>query len=211
MEFYADDLVPWLENQTSNLATGSASTSVTMAMDALVPSSNTHLQTLRSDANGSVGILWYHGGKEGRPISSINFIRNHLQFLGLFEFIRLGSTFDFIMNKHSFDSWMNTSSDSGTYNSTSSHLGFPVTTSTFWFFFLNINSMEIICDLYSQCLSCRSNKEKEVAEVVGSDKAKGRRAAVGRNREMGLRLLIFGGIRWENGCWQWCFLVVYRG
>ncbi|CAH1412165.1 unnamed protein product [Lactuca virosa] len=54
MEFYADDLVPWLENQTSNLATGSASASVTMAMDALVPSSNTHLQTLRSAANGSV-------------------------------------------------------------------------------------------------------------------------------------------------------------
>ncbi|CAH1445217.1 unnamed protein product [Lactuca virosa] len=54
MEFYVDDLVPWLENQTSNLATGSASASVTMAMDALVPSSNTHLQTLRSAANGSM-------------------------------------------------------------------------------------------------------------------------------------------------------------
>ncbi|CAI9264367.1 unnamed protein product [Lactuca saligna] len=53
MEFYADDLVPWLDNQTSNLATGSARASVTMAMDALVPSSNTNLQTLRSAANGS--------------------------------------------------------------------------------------------------------------------------------------------------------------
>ncbi|CAI9290669.1 unnamed protein product [Lactuca saligna] len=47
MEFYVDVLVPWLENQTSNLATGSDSASVTMAMDALVLSSNTHLQTLR--------------------------------------------------------------------------------------------------------------------------------------------------------------------
>ncbi|CAI9301880.1 unnamed protein product [Lactuca saligna] len=54
MEFYADDLVPWLENQTSNLATGSASALLTIAMDALVPSSNTHLQTLRPAANGFV-------------------------------------------------------------------------------------------------------------------------------------------------------------
>ncbi|CAI9297557.1 unnamed protein product [Lactuca saligna] len=224
MEFYADDLVPWLENQTSNLATGSASVSVTIAMDALVPSSNTHLQTLRPAANGSVGILWCRGGEEGWPISSINFIRNHLRFLGLFEFIRLGSAYDFIMSKHSFDSWMNTSSDFGTYKSTSSHLGFPITTSTFWFFFLNINSMEIICDLYSQwCggwLGCRKTRGAislfqrpfvGLVLVVGNDKAKGRRATVGRNMEMGLRLLIVGGIRWENGCWQWCFLVVYRG
>ncbi|CAH1448121.1 unnamed protein product [Lactuca virosa] len=65
MEFYADDLVPWLENQTSNLATGSASASVTMAMDALVPSSNTHLQTLRSAANGSaVSALSCRSNKE---------------------------------------------------------------------------------------------------------------------------------------------------
>ncbi|CAI9286261.1 unnamed protein product [Lactuca saligna] len=177
MEFYADDLVPWLENQTSNLATGSAIASVTIAMDALVPSSNTHLQTLR----------------------------NHLRFLGLFEFIRLGSAYDFIMNKHSFDSWMNTSSDSGTYNSTSSYLDFSITTSTFWFFFLNINSMEIICDLYSQwCggwLGCRKTRGAVslfrrpfvgLVLVVGSNKAKGRRVVVGRNREMGLRLLIVG-------------------
>ncbi|CAI9288480.1 unnamed protein product [Lactuca saligna] len=120
MEFYADDLVPWLENQTSNLATGSASASVTIAMDALVPSSNTHLQTLR--CGGWLGCRKTRG--------AVSLFRRPIVGLVL---------------------------------------------------------------------------------VVGSDKAKGRRAAVGRNREMGLRQLIVGGIRWENGCWQWCFLVVYRG
>ncbi|KAL4567183.1 hypothetical protein LXL04_022758 [Taraxacum kok-saghyz] len=53
MEFYAGDLVPWIDQQTSNLATGTTSASITMTMDALVPSSNTQLHTLRSAAKGS--------------------------------------------------------------------------------------------------------------------------------------------------------------
>ncbi|KAI3504309.1 hypothetical protein L1887_32882 [Cichorium endivia] len=53
MEFHADDLVPWLDHQTSALATGTAAALGTMTMDALVPSSNNQLNTLRSAAKGS--------------------------------------------------------------------------------------------------------------------------------------------------------------